>query len=266
MRNSGRNGYDTEYPVRELSSREYKEYNKRRRRRIRKIRRICVTVVLVVLALVIMVSVLRVRTLRAFKGDYVRSIDLTDRIVADASVWLKDVEGADVDADWVGSRTEGIYANVYLSFTPDGLTKGSYTETLDPDSYEKCSNEAYELTGKCLRELIIKRLTAVGYAQSLSDEEADALITEALGMPLDQYIKNSGAKIIPEYDELAGNINRSGEYKIKKKTIEWEREDALVSDAFSLTSSALSIPDAGLIYSSVSSKASDNEGSGEVSE
>lgn len=230
------------------------EYNydrsilKRKRRRRRRIKRICVTIILIVLALVILVSVLRIKTLRMFRGDYVRRIDLTDQIAANAAVWLKDVEGADIDTDWVLDKTEGIYAKAVLNFDPDGLTKGSYTETLTEDSYKECDDEAYRVTGECLRELIITRLTAIGYADSMSTEEADALITEALGMPLDQYIREAGVEIMPAYNDLAEGINRSGDYRIRRKSIEWMRDGAESVDEFSVASDTITIPDAGLIY------------------
>ena len=244
MRKSEINGYNSEYPDSRISSREYK----RRRRKIRKIRRLCVTAVLVSLALIIPAVVLRIRTLKSFKGDYVRRIDITDQVTANAAVWLKDVEGAEIEADWIRSMTDGIYADVCLSFTPDGLSKGSFTETLDEASYEACREEAYRMTCECLKELIIKRLVAVGYAESMSDDEADALITEALNMPLESYVKNAGIALIPDYNELADDINRSGDYRIKGKAIEWMRGDDKISDNYSVTSDSISIPDAGFVY------------------
>ncbi len=213
---------------------------KQERRRRRKIRRIITTVVLAVLAaavtLILTLTIPRVKMLKSFDGEYSRRIDITDKVAANASVWLKDVE------------TDGISAEVRLNFTPDGLKKGSFTETLDDESYAACVDEAYRLTGECLRELIIKRLTAVGYAETMSDDEADALITEALGMPLDSFIRNAGISIAPDPEELSSLINRSGEYRISGKTIEWLRDGEQKNDAFSVTSDTLSIPDAGFIY------------------
>lgn len=231
---------------------EQQMLRKQERRRRRKIRRIITTVVLSVLAagvtLTLALTIPRVKMLKSFSGEYSRRVDITDKVAANASVWLKDVEGADIDAAWVRSKTDGIYADVSLEFTPDGLKKGSFTEALDDESYEVCVDEAYRLTGECLRELIIKRLTAVGYAETMSDDEADALITEALGMPLESFIRSAGISIAPDRDEISSAINRSGDYRINGKSIEWMRDGEQKTDAFSVTADTLSIPDAGFIY------------------
>ena len=222
--------------------------NKAQRRRRRLIRRIIVTAICVVFALVILVAVLRIKTLRAFRGDYVRSIDVTDVVVAEAAIWLSDVEGADIDTDWIRDKTDRLYVQADLSFTSKGLSSGSFTEEIDNPSYAECEAAAYGLVAECLRELIIRRLTAVGYAESVTEAEADSLIKEALGMTLDNYIKNAGISFMPEYNELSDQINRSGDYRIRKKTIKWERGGEEVTDAFSVAGDRLVITEPELIY------------------
>ena len=88
----------------------------------------------------------------------------------------------------------------------------------------------------------------VGYAESVSDEEADALITEALGMPLDSYIKDSGVIIMPGYDELAQGQTGLGDYKISGMTIEWTRNGEERADEFKTAGDTLIIVDRGCIY------------------
>lgn len=222
--------------------------NKQQRRRRRLIRRLCTTLILIIIAVTLTITIPRIKKLRMFRGDYVRSVDVTDRIVASAAVWLKDVEGADIDAGWVRTHTDGISVQADLNFDPQGLAKGSFAEMLDEEAYSRCVDEAYALACECLRELIIKRLVAVGYAEELSDEEADALITEALGMPLEAYVKNAGVLIAPDRSELSGEIDRSGDYRIHGNIIEWTRVGVQVSDAFSVTSDSISIPGTGFIY------------------
>ena len=222
------------------------------RRKKRKRRRIITTTVIALLAValtvIILMSVLRLRTLQAFKGDYTRTMDVTDRVVSNIAVWLKDVEGDDVNADWVKSRTDPFILTTTLSFDPQGLKKGSFTEELNEPSYSECSDKAYVLTAECLKELIIKRLTLIGYAESLSDEEADALITEALGMTLDSYIKNADIKIMPDHNKLANELTRTGDYSIKKMTIEWTRSGEDITDTFKTAGDTLIIVEPGYIY------------------
>ncbi len=226
-------------------------YTKQHRRRRRRIVRIFITIAMVVLAVVILMAALRLSTLNAFKGEYRRSVDLTERITANIAVWLQDVEGADVDAEWVRSRTEPMYVYSDLSFDRNGLRKGTYTEELDEASYTECEDMAYSLCADCLRELIIKRLVMTGYAESISDDTADKLIGEALGMTLNNYIKNAGVEILPDHDELAGEIGRSGEYRIKGNFVSWERAGATVTDEFRSAKRSLIIVEPEYVYKKV---------------
>ena len=245
---SGRSGTKRSRSDRAGSSRLTKEQRRKKRKRRRIIVTTVIAVLAVALAVVIMMSVLRVRTLRAFDGDYARTVDMTDRIVANAAVWLKDVEGAEVSTEWIRSKTEPLILTATLSFDPQGLKKGSFTEKLDEASYSECSDKAFELTAECLRELIIRRLTMVGYAESVSDEEADALIEEALGMPLEGYIREAGVNIIPDQNELAQELARTGDYRINKMTIEWMRDGEEKADAFRTADNTLIIVEPGIIY------------------
>lgn len=225
-----------------------REQRRKKRKRRRMFTNAVIAILAVALGAIILMSVLRIRTLRAFSGDYTRTVDMTDRIVANTAIWLKDVEGADVSAEWIMNKTEPLLITIGISFDPEGLKSGSFTEEPDNASYIECSDRAYKLTADCLRELIIKRLTMVGYAESVSDQEADALIEEALGMSLDNYIKNAGVKIMPDYDEIVQEFTRAGDYRIDKTTIVWMRDGEEKTDAFKTVNDTLIIMDPGYIY------------------
>lgn len=203
---------------------------------------------MVALAVVILMAGLRLKTLRSFSGEYRRSIDLTDRIAANIAVWLQDVEGADVDTEWVRSRTEPMYAYAELSFNRKGLKKGTFTEELSNPSYSECEDAAYRLCADCLKELIVKRLIMTGYAESISDETADKLINDALGMTLDNYIKNAGVEIMPDYNELVQEVGRNGDYRISGNTVQWERGGETVTDEFRRADSSLIIVEPEYVY------------------
>ncbi len=223
-------------------------FTKQQRRRRRRIVRILTTIAMAVLAVVILMSAMRIKTLNAFEGEYRRPVDLTERITANIAVWLQDVEGADVDTEWVRSRTEPMYIYSDLSFDRNGLRKGTYTEALDETSYSECEDKAYSLCADCLRELIIKRLVITGYAESIDNDTADRLVTDALGMTLDNYIKNAGVKIMPDHDELSGEIVRSGEYRIKGNFVSWERAGTTVTDEFRRAGDSLIIVEPEYVY------------------
>ncbi|MCR5357220.1 MAG: hypothetical protein K6E63_07425 [Lachnospiraceae bacterium] len=216
------------------------------RRRRRRILRIVTTLILMLLTAVVIVTVLRIRALNAFKGDYYYTVDLSDRAVGNIALWLADVEGAEIDPEWIKDKLpEDMSVKVALSFERRGFKRGSYEESLDEATYTACEKGAYDALSECLKELIIGRLVDIGYAESVSGEEADTLIKETLGMTMDNYLKNAGVLVLPSYDELAEPVNRSGDFKIKGKTITWERDGAEVTERFVADKETLSFPESG---------------------
>ena len=223
--------------------------NKAQRRRRRKIKRMITTAACAILAVVITLLCLRVRTLSAIRGDYVRQQDVTDMVVTNAAIWLKDVEGADVTEEWVRSKTDRIEAGVNLTFDPSGPFGGSYAEEIDTSLYVKCKEESARLLVDCLKELIIKRLEMVGYGKDMSPEQVDELIMQALGMTLDDYLNNSGISAAPDFDRLEETVGRSGEYKIKRNMITWDRDGVSVSEHFVTGRGSLIITEPSFVYS-----------------
>lgn len=222
--------------------------NKAERRRRRKIKRIITTVACVILAVLITLFVIRIRILSAFHGDYVRPLDITDKVVASAALWLDDVEGADITEDWVREHTEGILVNVNLNFDPSGPLSGTYTEEIDAAGFAACREQSKALVCDCLRELIIKRLELVGYGENISDQDADALIGEALGMNLDNYLESIGLDVMPDFDMLEEDIARSGEFKIRGSSIIWNRDGVECRDRYSTGKNILIINEPALVY------------------
>ncbi len=224
--------------------------NRQERRRRRRIRRICTTIILALLGIIIFSLILRLKTLSAFKGEYVRSIDVTDSVVAGVALWLKDVEGADITTEWIKEQLDDeLKITVHLTFERKGLSSGTCNEAAGRDSYEECREKSFALTCDCLRKLLIKRLEAVGYTGSLSDADTDALISEALGMPLGDYIKNAGVEVIPPFEEFQDEVSRSGDYRIKGSRIELKTGDKVIKDSYAVTGDSIAFPSRGLVYS-----------------
>ncbi len=212
-------------------------------------------VLLAVLALSAVLIARQIKVSRFIKGEFQRSIDITDRVVSKVAVWLKDVEGAEIDPDRIRSRAGSITVTSHLVFEYSGLKKGSFSEQMDEASYDESTDRAFELAGVFLKELITDRLKAAGYAENISDKEADALIYEALGMSLEDYIRKSGTDFMPDRDELKEEINRSGEYGLPGSMIEWTRNGSVVKEKIGISNDILVILETGDIYR----KQQDNE-------
>ena len=137
---------------------------------------------------------------------------------------------------------------VNVSFNKENTKKGMITEAIDEQSYNECMERSCLVAAECLRELIIKRLTMVGYAESMNDEEADELIREVLGMTLDNYIKNSQVDILPSIEELNKDLCNNGSYEIKGKTIKLNFDGTELSTAYALHKDTIIFVDKGYVY------------------
>ena len=235
------------------------QLTKAQRRKRRKIKRIITTAVCVILAVIITLGCMRIRTLRAFRGDYVRQMDVTDRVVASAALWLKDVEGADITEEWIRSKTDGIDVAETLTFDPSGPFKGNFSEEVDALRYSACREESSALLCDCLRELIIQRLKMIGYSENIDDETADELTEQALGMPLKDYLEGIGVNAAPDFDSLEEETGRSGEYRIRGNTITLEWEGNTVSEAFSVGKNALTLHDKQLVYTRIKAEEEEDD-------
>lgn len=143
---------------------------------------------------------------RAMKNNkWGRNIDLTNQVVSKASEWIGVARmGDEVD---VSLYVPEIKASVVLSFD----NAGNWTETLDEESLNRCNELANAAIKDAFMAVLSKRLDAAGCTES----DIDSLVVSALGMSLDDYFKEYGPKLLPTYEELAGDVSKAGHYKLK---------------------------------------------------
>ena len=221
--------------------------NREERRRRKRIKRIVINVIVLVIVIIAFTAIGLFKRISPFRGQYTRTVDFTQEAVTAATLWLSDVEGAEIGSEYIMAKSEGISANVILEF--DGIMgKGSFKEELSREAYDSCVSQAYNMTAVCLRDLIFERLIAVGYSETMSEDEVDALIKEALGMTLDNYIRNSGVVLMPAYEEIEADYNRSGDYKIKGSSIEFTVNGEVTSEHYAASRDTLAMNETGKIY------------------
>lgn len=210
---------------------------KRRRRRRYLIARIVLwTLIIAILTAIIVLAVTVLKSL-SFNGKWMRDVDLTEEYVANTAIWLSDVQDVEIDKAWVEDRSNEIIATSVLTLKSGAFLNGNYIEEIDSASYTDCKNIVYDEVSSMMREIIKERLVFAGYADEVSDAEADALISEMLGMDMRQYLEANAITFIPSFEELSADVSRSGSYTIGMNSIKWvekssgsETEDKYTKD------------------------------------
>ncbi len=195
--------------------------NGNRRRRVKKRRKSRAAVVLpllFILSFLILIAVSFVYTdpVRRLEGDWTTDTDVTAEVTDRASAFLKAAAmGNQVE---VTEYIDEVKISRILTFKSDG----SYSLTLDEQSYAKSRDKAYEQMGQALNALVALRLKAAG--REASSETAASLIQDKLGMSTAEYLKEFGPELMPESEELKTRYNRSGIYNAGRQTITIDNE------------------------------------------
>ena len=142
-------------------------------------------------------------------GTWTRTTDMTYETDEAIRSWLSDAAyGLDYTYPEDG---EPVTLTIVLTVDPEG----NYEQHLDPDSYEPAYAAAYANMESALKSLINLRFAAIGMTDEdgISDEEAEALMQDAVGMGTAEYLKMVAPDIMPSCDELAASFEQKGIYE-----------------------------------------------------
>ena len=140
-------------------------------------------------------------------GTWVHEEDITG--VADDAMqeWLHPAEPAGVEN--IGyPASEPVCVNIVLTVNSDG----TYEQYVDEDSYENAVETAYTNFDRALESLINARFESLGMTDEngMSSDEIGALMGEAVGMDIDEYLKKAVPDILPSYEEYSAEHTVSG--------------------------------------------------------
>ncbi len=134
----------------------------------------------------------------AKQSKWVRQVDLTESVTEGIEDYIRLARlGDEID---VKNIVPSIEYNVILTFK----SKGEFDEALDRASYEECEELAYNAFEEAVTALVKKRLDAGGHTGDPTE-----LITETLGCDLISYLKENAPAILPSFDELDSQTQRS---------------------------------------------------------
>ena len=148
-------------------------------------------------------------------GTWQRDVDMTPYVVASMNEWFADP----TTASRVSFGTGKVYIKTDLTFNSDG----SFTEKINPESYEAAKPVAKEIALEGLRSFLEIRLESAGTSAESVGKTVDDLIEEALEMTAAEYLDQKGPTLLPSMDELGTIYDLSGTYEVKdgvmKRTI-----------------------------------------------
>lgn len=145
-------------------------------------------------------------------GEWVGKVDVSDEVTKKASDWfLAAAMGNSVD---LTEAMNGASVDTHLVFAADG----TWTTTVDKESYDACLDMCYEGMAQALRDFVKVRFGAAS-KPDMSDEQIDSLFSDTIGMSVKDYLKEFGPQIMPTYESMKAAYEREGVYTADKKAV-----------------------------------------------
>lgn len=158
-------------------------------------------------------------------GEWTASLDMTEQAAVAAFSWLQDIEAVNISLEEMESYMQGLSIQVHLSFEKTIRAEGTFHCSIQPESYEACSQAAYESFATVFRELLAERLHLAGYMEDMDPEAVEALVTETFGMSTVSYLKTYGPALLPSLEELQAGYEGSGTYKTAEGVLTRQFDD-----------------------------------------
>lgn len=146
-------------------------------------------------------------------GEWTAQLDMTEQAAVAAFGWLQDIEAASVSLEQVESYMQDMTIQVNLILEQTDRSGGTFRCNILPESYEACSQAAYEAFATVFRELLADRLRMAGYTGSTDEAGVEELVTETFGMSTVAYLMACGPALLPSLEELQAGYDGSGTYK-----------------------------------------------------
>lgn len=185
------------------------------------------------------------------KQVYHRSVNVADCLSGDIAIWLSTIEDVEIDSAYVSKKLGNIKVDSVLTMDTDSDGNNTYQEMIDDKSYEDMTNKVNKIVEEILSSAIAKSLEESGYAEEVSNSEAEAIASSVLGMSISEYLQANNVLLIPAKDSLEKMLNMgSGTYNIKKKEIIFTTgEGETTSEQFMKKNGSLILIDSQRIYS-----------------
>jgi hypothetical protein len=148
-------------------------------------------------------------------GSWRMQVNLSEIARARANAWLGQAElGDQVD---LADAMPMLFADVNLTLREDG----SWSRSLDEDSYALAEKAANSALAESLRRLLCLRLKEAGRTAGTA-EEAEKHIERAIGMSSERYLAEYGPALLPKPEELQSFYDGSGTWQVEGRHISFD--------------------------------------------
>ena len=225
-----------------------REEARARRRKKRIIASIIRFILLVIIGLVAL-TVYYVSRINSISGTWERDYDVTDEVATNTVVWLSDIEGEDIDVDWVKSRIGELDVKVILQMNKTGFRKGEYSISVDEASYAECENKTKEILASCMEEIIASKLQEAGYGDTVTTAQSQEAILNVLGCSMQEYLSQNEVSVMYPIENINSEVSESGQYEVDIKTITWMHDGQELSEKYVKNAEVMILPEGEEIYS-----------------
>lgn len=157
--------------------------------------------------------------INTINGVFVESCDITDMVIANTMNWLSDIDNNEMDYEWIRSKLDSITVDIELNLNKNKFGQGDYIIEVNEESYNNAIKKTYELSTKCMYEIIKNNLIERGYNEDLSDDKIKKYSEDILGCSIEDYLYNNKISIIPDFDDFSLDYTESGSYTVKYSQI-----------------------------------------------
>lgn len=157
---------------------------------------------------------------RDLSGEWTTELPMTQYAAAQAYGWLQDIEAVSISQEDVEAYMPELTIQVNLSFQETARFQGTFRCSVLPESYESCSQAAYEAFAAAFKELVAQRLCMAGYTESAEADNVEALVNETFGMSTVSYLTAYGPALLPSLEELQAEYEGSGTYEAGESVLQ----------------------------------------------
>lgn len=146
-------------------------------------------------------------------GEWIASLDVTERAAVTAYSWLRDIEGVSLTLEDMESRMPDLTIQVRLTLEQTARSEGTFQCRILQESYDACDQAAYEAFAGAFQELLTERLRMAGYTGDTDSAAVEELVAETFGMSTISYLMTCGPELLPPLEELQAGYDGSGVYE-----------------------------------------------------
>ena len=146
-------------------------------------------------------------------GEWITELDMTEQAAVTALSWLQDIEAVSITLEDMEAYMQDLTIQMNLTLEQTAPSEGTFRCYVLPESYDACSQAAYEAFAEAFHALLTERLLMAGYTGPTDHEALEALVTETFGMSTVSYLMSCGPALLPSLEALQAEYDGTGVYE-----------------------------------------------------